>query len=234
MMNRLLLSVVPFLLGACAAGPANLKKSAAADLGCPSKELQLEQLDKSKAGTTWLVTGCGKTAQYSVARKVVTRTTEIAAYTPPAPALAAPAPAPPPSSSPEQQARLNAFMANHNQQMADTQAQQKAFFANTGPKPPAPAPAPAPAPQPAAPSQPVASAPAEPAPSPSTTAEQAGWVCLNTDYYACPDSASTMALGGYAACRMKCMMGGGKCSSCVVGAGERCVRQPSRDAECKQ
>jgi hypothetical protein len=208
------------LLSACASGPSVLKKTAAADLGCPSKQLELEQLDKSKGGSSWLVTGCGKTAQYTVLKKTVTRTTEVSAYTPPAPPAA---PAPPAPPSPEQQAQMQAFMDQHNQRMAQSQAKRDEFFANNGqqPLPPQARPAPADAPAPAA--SPV-----------SSSSSYSGHVCLNDAYYSCPDAESTMALGAYGSCKMKCMMGGSKCSSCAPGAGERCTRQAPRDPECRK
>jgi hypothetical protein len=216
MFTRLFLSCAALLLASCASGPSVLKKTAAADLGCPSKQLELEQLDKSRAGTTWLVTGCGKTAQYSVAKKNVTRTSEITAYTPP--------PAPPAPPSAEQQAQMQAFMDQHNQRMAENRAKRDEFFANNGQQPPPPPERPSAAPQPA---------PASPAPV-AASSNYSGHVCLNDQYYACPDAESTMALGAYGSCKMKCMMGGSKCSSCSVGAGERCTREAQRDAECRK
>lgn len=218
------------VLSACGGGGAGaLKKTAAVDLNCTPKQIEVEQLQKARNGIIYQANGCGRTAQYSVVKKSVTRTSEVTDYTPPPPArpveTATPAPAPQPQQggfTPEQQA---AFFAAHDAKMAAMKANQDAFFANNGtsqqpPPPPPPAAQPTPAPAPA----PVAT---------QSSNDQVGWVCITGDYYTCPTVSSTTALGGYAKCRMTCMMGG-NCKSCVVGEGEKCTRVPSRDTECKQ
>lgn len=218
------------VLSACGGGGAgNLKKTAAVDLNCTPKQIEVEQLQKARNGIIYQANGCGRTAQYSVVKKTVTRTSEITDYTPPPPperpvetATPAPAAAPPPQQqggfTPEQQA---AFFAAHDARMDAMKQNQQQFFAGNGtPQQPPPPPQNAPAPAPA----PVAT---------QSSNEQVGWVCVNGDYFTCPTVASTTALAGYAKCRMTCMMGG-NCKSCVVGEGEKCDRVPSRDNQCKK
>lgn len=232
-MHRIYIAILSsvFVLSACGGGGAGiLKKTAAVDLNCPAKQLEAEELQRARNGTIWKVYGCGKTAQYNQVKKTVTRASEVSDYTPPPPPAPPPpvvaeAPAPQPQQpqggfTPEQRAQ---FFSDFEQKRQQRLADQQAFFDNAGKKPSAFAAAPAPAPQPAPPQ-------AEPARAQPSN-DQVGWVCITGDYYTCPSVSSTTALGGYAKCRMTCMMSG-KCSSCVVGEGEKCSRVPSRDSEC--
>ena len=218
-MRSLVLTSCLVALASCASSnPGNLKKTATVDLGCPAKQLTIDQLQKSKAGSTYLVTGCGKTAKYQVTKKNAVRTTEVTAYVaPPAPHLPA---EPPPPQSAQQQADFNAFMqehdARHAQGVADMQQSMDASANKPLPSQQQPPPPPAPAPAPA---------------SVRSSVSESGYVCLNGSYFACPTAESTAALGAYGQCKFKCAMGG-RCSSCVVGAGEQCTRESSRDSSC--
>lgn len=117
-MRSLTTLIVPtfcLLLTACSGGNANLvKKSAAVDLNCSPKQLEAEELERDKKRATWKVSGCGKTAQYAVVKKTVTRSSEVTDYAPPAP---------PPPAQPEQpqagftDAERAAFFAAHQQRM---------------------------------------------------------------------------------------------------------------------
>lgn len=224
-----------FVLSACGGGGAgNLKKTAAVDLSCTAKQIEVEELQKARNGSIYEAHGCGRRAEYSVVKKTVTRTSEITEYVPPPPppkpvVTASPTPAPAPQPAPQQpsgftDAQRAQFFADFERNRQQRQADQQAFFASAGTRPSSTSTAAAPPPP-----QPAAPAPAEPARSQSN--DQVGWVCITGDYYTCPSVASTTALGGYAKCRMTCMMSG-KCSSCVVGEGEKCSRVPSRDSEC--
>lgn len=210
------------VLSGCGGGGAGvLKKTAAADLNCTPKQVEVAQLQKARNGVIYQANGCGRTAQYSVVKKTVTRTSEITDYTPPPPPPERPVEtATPPRSgfTPEERA---AFFAAHDAKMAAMKADQDAFFANNGTQkqsPPAPVT--------------TQSAPAPAAVATQSSNDQVGWVCANGDYFTCPTVASTTALAGYVKCRFDCAMGG-NCSRCVVGEGEKCTRVPSRDNECK-
>ena len=222
MRSLVLTSCLVALAGCASSNPGNLKKTAMADLGCPAKQLTIDQLQKSKAGSTFLVTGCGKTAQYQVTKKAAVRTTEITAY------VAPPPPAPPPPPTAQQQADFDAFMQQHDERHAQGVAEmQKSMDASTskplpsqqvlGAAPPPPPPPPA---RPEEQSAPV-----------RASSSESGYVCLNGSYFACPNVESTAALGAYGQCKFKCAMGG-NCSACVVGAGEQCKREPARDSSC--
>lgn len=216
---RFIVSACVFLAGftSCSGSNGHLRKAAMADLSCPSRQLEIEQLARDRTATTYLVSGCGRSAQYSVSKKSPpVRTTEVVDV----PVVAA---APPSSSNPQQQQELAAFMQQHQQRMDNQKAKQQEFF-NSNNKPPQPPPRPAPIAEPA---------PAPPAAPPAEAQSTPGWVCLGSNYYACPDTASTTALGAYGMCTIKCMMGG-NCSACVPGAGERCVRDTSRDSSCNK
>lgn len=204
MRSLILMSCFIALAGCASSNPGNLKKTAMADLGCPAKKLEIDQLHKSRAGSTYLVSGCGRSAQYSVTRKVAVRTSEVmATNAPPAPVEVTPAP--PPAPNAQQQADFNAFMQEHN----DNFARHRVGRENSVNSPPSP-----------------------PARGVSGSASQTGYVCLNGAYHACPTVESTAALGAYGVCKVDCAMGG-SCSSCVVGAGDQCKREPGKDSSCK-
>lgn len=115
-MRTLTAFILCLLLTACSSSSANLvKKSAAVDLNCSPKQLEAEELERDKKRATWKVFGCGKTAQYAVVKKTVTRSSEVTDYTPPAP----PAPAEPtqPPASGFTDAERAAFFAAHQQRM---------------------------------------------------------------------------------------------------------------------
>lgn len=227
MRSLVLTSCLVALAGCASSNPGNLKKTAMADLGCPAKQLTIDQLQKSKAGSTFLVTGCGKTAQYQVTKKNAVRTTEVTAYVAPPPPAPPPPAEPPPTQTPQQQADFNAFMQDHNARHAQGVADmQKSMDASTNKPLPSQQ---QPPPPPARPAEAAAPAPAPV--SVRSAASESGYVCLNGSYFACPNVESTAALGAYGQCKFKCAMGG-NCSSCVVGAGEQCKREPARDSSC--
>lgn len=208
----------------CSASQGNLKKTAAIDLSCPQKQLEVDELDKSRAGALYLVTGCGRSAQYTVTKKVAVRSSDVTAE--------APRPVPPPPAAPaaptaQQQANFNAFMADHDQRFAQQQAQQQAVLAAPTKKPAAVGRV-----EPQPPSSPTPEPSPSPAPASTPAVNQSGYVCLNGDYHACPTIESTSALAAYAKCRFDCALGG-NCSKCDVGAGKDCKRDSSRDPSCK-
>jgi hypothetical protein len=230
-MRPFFLLVLSVFGAGCSASHGNLKKTAAVDLSCPPKQLEVDELDKTRAGAIYLVTGCGRSAQYTVNKKATVRTSEVMAAAP----RAAPPPVVAPMAEPaqpnaQQQANFNAFMAEHDQSFAQQEARQKAFFATPAKPPPSVAPRPSPAAATAPTAQPDHSAP--PPASATASASQAGYVCLNGAYHSCPTPESTAALAVYAKCRFDCMMSG-DCSKCDVGPGRDCTRDSSRDPSCK-
>lgn len=87
----------------CSGGKAasGLKKSAAADLRCSTRDISVEELTKAKGVRTYLVTGCGLTATYEVQGKERPRMlgpisqAPVAPMAPPPSAPVAPPPPPP-------------------------------------------------------------------------------------------------------------------------------------------
>ena len=96
--------VILGLISACGGGKAlkQLKTTAALDLQCPAREVDVDRLSGDRTGATYRATGCGRTADYDVQKKGrPVRVTEVSvAMSPPIDAAPPPAVAPPPPPPP--------------------------------------------------------------------------------------------------------------------------------------
>lgn len=103
-MRRTWAAVVVVLAAGCGGNKALkvIKTTAALDLQCPARDIDVDRLSSDRSGATYRATGCGRTAQYDVEKKgKPVRVTEVsAALPPPVSAPAAPPPPPPAMGAP--------------------------------------------------------------------------------------------------------------------------------------
>lgn len=229
--------LVAFVLAVgCAGASKGVTKAAAAELMCPARQLEIEELSKDRSGRTYLATGCGRAAEFRMGKKgAVERIGDVRDL--PAPVAVAPVAPPPPAAAPAQgftQEQFQAFVANHDASMAEMKRKQQAMFAepprtrpqttlNAGPT-----------------TTTTASTTASVASQPVASNDLHASCCINGSYFDCPNSdALDRCAGKTARCLSGCMQSNdfdcaGRCTQSAPPDPSMCSRQSQQDVSCQR